>query len=198
MMGSANPKARDTFDEEKQIVINLIKTPKDTLAKYGIVQFGKEAETKIPLGSKDDEEKLKEYVKIMPWKEEGKSLDKGIKKAAMEFEKNGRPGARKVLIVFVDGNDENNKEDIHEAARPLKDENVEIIPVVMGDVDEDKIKDLIPKNKKPKRGKNPKELTELVAEEALIGNLKIVSQLVFSKLGICFLTIFFHFRSLFC
>ena len=176
-MGSANPKARDTFDEEKQIVINLIKTPKDTSAKYGIVQFGEEPDTKIPLGSKDDEEKLKEYVKILPWKEEGKSLDKGIKKAGMEFEKNSRPGAQKVLIIFVDGNDENDEEDISEAARPLKNKNIEIIPVVMGDVDEDKIKQLISKNKKPKRGKDPRELTELVAEEALIGNLKIIPSL---------------------
>ena len=202
-MGSANPKAKDTFDEEKEIVVNLIKMPKDTSAKYGIVQFGEEADTKIPLGSKDDEEKLTEYVKILPWKEEGKSLDKGIKRAAMEFEKNGRPGAQKVLIIFVDGNDENDEEDISEAARPLKNKNIEIIPVVMGDIDEDKIKQLTPKNKKPKRGKDPKELTELVAEEALIGNLKIIHQFVFSRLEVIqtiyfSLTICFHFRSLFC
>ena len=171
-MGSANPKARDTFNEEKQIVINLIKTPKDTDAKYGIVQFDDEAETKIPLGSNDDEEKLKEYVKILSWKEEGKSLDEGIKKAAMEFEKNGRPTARKVLIVFVDGNDDSDKEDLAEVTRPLKTKNVEIISVVMGDVDEEKINELTPKNKKPKKGKDPKELSELVAEEALNGNLQ--------------------------
>lgn len=184
MMGSANPKARNTFDEEKQIVINLIKTPKDASAKYGIVQFGEEAETNVPLGSKDDEENLREYVKILPWKEEGKSLEKGIKRAAMEFENNGRPGARKVLIIFVDGNDENDKEDISEAAKPLKNKNVQIIPVVMGDVDEDKVKELIPKNKKPKRGKDPKELTELIVEEALIGNLNIIPRFVFSRLAV--------------
>ena len=170
MMGSANPKARDTFNEEKQIVINLIETPKDTITKYGIVQFGKEAETKIPLGGDDEEEKLKEHVKILLWKEEGKSLDKGIKEAAMEFEKNGRPTARKVLIVFVDGNDDSDKEDLAEVTRPLKNKNVEIIPVVMGDVNEDKITELIPKNKKPKKGKDSKELSELIAEEALNGN----------------------------
>jgi hypothetical protein len=172
-MGSANPKARDTFDDEKQLVINLIKTPKDTIAKYGIVQFGEDAETRIPLGSDDDEEKLIDFVKILFWKEEGKSLHKGLKKAAMEFEENGRPTARKVLIVFVDGNDDSDKEDLAKVTRTLKTSNVEIIPVLLGDVvDKDKINELIPMNKKPKKGDDPKKLSELVAEEALTGNLK--------------------------
>ena len=172
-MGSANPKARDTFNDEKQIVVNLIKTPKDSIAKYGIVQFGEDAETKVPLGSDDDEEKLIESVKILSWKEEGKSLDKGLEKAAMEFEENGRPTARKVLIVFVDGKDNSDKEDLAEKTRPLKNKNVKIIPVVLGDVvDDDKVNELIPRNKKPKKGKDPKKLSELVAEETLIGNSK--------------------------
>ena len=173
VMGSANPKARDTFNGEKQIVINLIKTPKDSIAKYGIVQFGEDAETKVPLGSDDDEEKLIESVKILSWKEEGKSLDKGLEKAAMEFEENGRPTARKVLIVFVDGKDNSDKEDLAEKTRSLKNKNVKIIPVVLGDVvDDDKVNELIPMNKKPKKGKDPKKLSELVAEETLIGNSK--------------------------
>ena len=171
VMGSANPKARDTFNEEKEIVVNLIDTPKDTLVQYGIVQFGKRAETKLRLGGEDDEEKLKEYVKVLPWKEEGKSLHEGIKKASMEFEKNGIPSARKVLIVFIDGNDDTDKNDLAKVTKPLKDKNIEIIPVVMGDVDEEKIKELTPKNKKTKKGKDPKELSEKIAEEALIGNL---------------------------
>lgn len=172
VMGSANPKARDTFNKEKQVVINFIQSPKDTFVQYGLVQFGKEAETRIPLGSIDDNEKLKQYVKILPWREEGTSLAEGIKKAAIEFEKNGRPKSRKVLIFFVDGNEDSDKESLTVAARPLKDRNVEIIPVVVGDVDKDKIKELIPENKKPKTGKDPKELGVVVAEEALNGNLR--------------------------
>lgn len=169
VMGSANPKARDTFKEEKQIVINLIKRPKDTSVKYGVVQFGEEGETKVPLGSYEDEEKLREYIMILPWTEEGKSLDEGIKVAGLELAKNGRSSARKVLVVFFDGNDDSDKEDLAAVARPLQNKNVQIIPVVIGDVDEAKIKELIPENKKPTKGKDPKELSELVAEETLKG-----------------------------
>lgn len=170
VMGSAKPQAKDKFDEEKEIVINLIKTPKDANVKYGVVQFGEKAETKIPLGSEDDERKLEKFVQILQWQEEGKSLDKGIKKAAMEFEISGRPNARKVLVIFVDGNDDSSKEDLAQVTRPLKNNDVEIIPVLVGDVDEDKIKVVVPKNKKPIKGKDPKELSELVAEEAFNGN----------------------------
>ena len=168
-MGATDPKAKETFNKEKQIVNKMVDTPKDAFVKYGVVQFDKMGETKIPLGDYPNEKELKERVKKLPLKE-GKSLDEGIKKAGEEFEKNGRPKARKILVVFMDGNDDSDKEKLKKVAEPLKKKNVKIIPVVLGEnVMEEKVKPLLPKKKKPKKGKDPSNLSEQIAEDAFNG-----------------------------
>ena len=169
LMGSANPKAKETLDKEKEIVKKLVEKPKDAFTKYGVVQFGKTGETKIPLGGYEDEKALKERVKNLPLKD-GKSLDEGIKTTGKEFLDNGRPKSRKVLVVFMDGNDDSTKDKLKKEAEPLKKKNVKIIPVVLGEsVDEEKIKPLLAKKKKPKKGKDPEELSEQIAEETFNG-----------------------------
>ena len=169
VMGSANPNAMETFSKEKEIVNNMVETPKDAFAHYGIVQFGKTGETKIPLGDHGNKKTLKERVKKLPWKE-GKSLDNGIKTAGKEFEDNGRPKARKVLVVFIDGNDDSTKDKLKKEAEPLKKKNIKIVPVILGEnVDKEKVKPFLPKKKKPKKGKDPKRLSEQIAEETFNG-----------------------------
>lgn len=173
VMGAASPKAKETFDKEKEIANKMVDIPKDSSVKYGVVQFGQESKTKVPLGDYTDEDELKKQVRSLQWEEEGTSLDEGIKNAGEEFEKNGRPKAHRVLVVFMDDNDENDEEQLKKVAEPLKNTNVEIIVVALRDVDENKAKALIPKTKKPKKGKDPKELSELVGEDAFDGKTEM-------------------------
>ena len=167
-MGSAEPNIEDTLTKEKVIVNDIIGKPKDAFVRYGIVQFETNGEVKVPLGDYKDDEDLKNHVNNLPLKE-GKSLDKGIKTAGEEFEKNGRPKARKVMVVFIDGNDDSTEDQLRDVSEPLKKKGIKIIPVVLGEnVDEEKIKPVLP-NKKPKKGKDPKKLGEEIAEEILKG-----------------------------
>ena len=169
MMGSADPNGRDTLSKEKIIVNDMIEKPKDAFVKYGVVEMDKSGTVKVPLGSYDDEKELKENVKKLPYKER-KSLDEGIKSAEKEFEKNGRPKARKIMVVFIDGNDDTTKDALKKASEPLKKKKIKVIPVVLGEnVDEEKLKPLLPKKKKPKKGKDPKKLAEEIAEETFNG-----------------------------
>ena len=169
VMGASNPKAEETFDKEKEIANKMVDTPKDSFVKYGVVQFGQQSKTKLPLGDYTDEDDLKKRVRSLRWEEDGKSLDEGIKNAGEEFKKNGRPKAHRVLVVFMDGNDESDEEKLKKVSEPLKNTNVEIIVVAFRDVDKGKAKALIPKTKKPKKGKDPKELSEMVGEDAFDG-----------------------------
>lgn len=169
VMGSADPNGKETLTKEKMIVNDVIEKPKDAFVKYGVVQFDKTGLVKVPLGDYEDEKDLSEKVKKMPVKE-GKALDEGIKSAGEEFEKNGRPKSRKVMVVFIDGNDDSSKEKLKKVAKPLKKKNVKIIPVVLGEnVEEEKVEPLLAKKKKPKKGKDPKKLAGEVAEEAFNG-----------------------------
>ena len=169
VMGSAEPNSQESFDKEKLVVKDLIEKPKDAFVKYGVVQFEKVGLIKVPLGDYKNENDLKDRVSKLPLKE-GKGLDEGIKSASKEFEKSGRPKSRKVMIVFIDGNDDTPKEKLEMLAEPLKKKNVKVIPVVLGEnVDEEKLEPLLPKKKKPMKGKDPKKLGDKVAEEALKG-----------------------------
>ena len=168
-MGSANPNGTDTLFKQKVIVNDIVDKPKDAFVKYAVIEMDKPGSVKVPLGHYKDEKELKENVKKLPFKER-KSLDEGIKSAEKEFEKNGRPKARKIMVVFIDGNDDSTKDALKKTSEPLKKKNIKVIPVVMGEnVDEEKLKPLLPKNKKPQKGKDPKNLAEEIAEETFNG-----------------------------
>jgi hypothetical protein len=171
VMGSADPNGRDTLSKEKIIVNDMIEKPKDAFVKYGVVEIDKTGSVKVPLGDYEDEKELKENVKKFPFKER-KSLDAGIKSAGKEFDNNGRPKARKIMVVFIDGNDDSTKDALKKVAEPLKKKKVKIIPVVLGEnVDEERLKPLLAKKKKPKKGKDPKKLADEVAEETFNGKI---------------------------
>ena len=174
VVGSADPNGTETLFKEKVIVNDVIDKPKDAFVKYGVIELDKTGTVKVPLGNYKDEKELKENVKKLPFKER-KSLDEGVKSAGKEFEKKGRPKARKIMVVFLDGNDDSTKDALKKVAEPLKKKKVKIIPVVLGEnVDEEKLKSLLPKKKKPKKGKDPKKLAEEVTQEAFNGKIQIV------------------------
>ena len=168
-MGSSDPNAKEIWTKEKMIVNDVIGKPKDAFVKYGVVQYDKPGSVRVPLGDYKDEKELQEGVKKLLLKQ-SKALDEGIKSAGGEFDKNGRPKARKVMVVFVDGNDDSTMEELKKVAEPLKKKKVKIIPVLLGEnVDEEKVKPLLPKKKKPIKGKDPEKLAEEIAEETLNG-----------------------------
>ena len=194
-MGSANPNGEETSFKEKKIVKDMIEKPKDAFVKYGVVQFEKTGQVKVPLGDYEDEKELKENVKKLPFKE-GKSLDEGIKSAGEEFEKRGRPKARKIMVVFIDGNDDTTKDKLKKVAEPLTKKKVKIIPVLLGEnVDEEKVKPLLEKKKKPKKGKDPKKLVDEIAEETFNGKIFYLDTSCMKKNRY---NLFFFCRSMFC
>ena len=169
VMGSSDPNGATTLTKEKKLVNDIIDKPKDGFVKYGVVELDPTGTVKVPLGDYRDEKELKENVKKIPFKERN-SLDEGIKSGGKEFDKNGRPKARKIMVVFIDGNDDSTKDQLDKVAKPLKKKNVKIIPVVLGEnVDEEKLKPLLGKKKKPKKEKDPRKLAEEVAEEIFNG-----------------------------
>ena len=168
-MGSAEPNSEETLGKEKLIVDDIIGKPKDAFVEYGVVQFDRVGSVVVSLGAYKNEDDLQDLVNKLPLKE-GKGLHNGIKIAGDEFEKNGRSKSRKVMVVFIDGNDDSTEEKLKNITEPLKKKNVKIIPVVLGDnVDEEKMKPLLPKKTKPKKGKDRKKLGEDVAEEIFAG-----------------------------
>lgn len=168
-MGSAEPNIEETMDKEKLIVNEIIEKPKDSLVKYGVVQFGNNASVKIPLGDYLDESQLKDHIRKLSLTD-GRALNKGIETAGNEFEKNGRPKARQIMVVFIDGNDKSSGDELAKVARHLHEKDIKIIPVVLKDnVRKEKLKPLLLNNKTPIKGKDPQSLAHEAAEEVLKG-----------------------------
>lgn len=81
------------------------------------------------------------------------------------FMKDGRPGSRRQLIVFITGEDETVTDDVRSAAKKLEKEDVKVIYVKMGDVDN--YSDPPSKNVITDRGTDhPDKLAEFVSEKS--------------------------------
>ena len=94
----------------------------------------------------------------------------------MLFEKEGRPKARKILVVFSDGKLPTNVEDIKRFKKPLDKQNIKVISVTVGDnVEEDKFNELSSKNETTRHDdeQEPKDTADKIQEEILKGLLSI-------------------------
>ncbi len=81
------------------------------------------------------------------------------------FQKDGRPGSRRQLIVFVTGEDDTVTDDMKSAAKKLEQMNVKVIYIKMGDVDN--YSDPPSKNVITDRGiDDPDKLAEFVSEKS--------------------------------
>ena len=81
------------------------------------------------------------------------------------FLKDGRPDARRQLIVFITGEDDTVTDEVRSAAEELNKLDVKVIYIKMGDVDN--YSDLPSKNVITDRGTdNPDKLAEFVSEKS--------------------------------
>ena len=71
-------------------------------------------------------------------------LQKALSEAKRLFEQaSPRPNAKKVLVVIMDKKSIDQPEDIQEALKPLKEDEVKIVPVAIGpDTDVDELKNI--------------------------------------------------------
>ena len=81
------------------------------------------------------------------------------------FMKDGRPGSRRQLIVFITGDDDTVKDEVKSAAKELEDLDIKVIYIKMGDVDS--YSDPPSKNVITDRGiDEPNKLAEFVSEKS--------------------------------
>ena len=173
VLGSSGLRGSDDLETQKKTVEKFINTQKITDAIYGLIYYGKVPEVVLSLKEKSRDQKLRDTMKHVSWKEEGKSLPEALEKANDMFKKEGRPFSRKVLIFFTN---EDPERPLDNSSKILKDNDVKVIPVAVGD---DIVPDILRKSNPKnlvivvdKQGK-PEEGKPTIEEEALNGNFKI-------------------------
>lgn len=169
VLGSSGLRGSDDLETQKKSLENFVNTRKITNAIYAIIYYGETPEIVLPLKEKARDQKLREVIESLTWKEEGKSLPEALKKANDMFTNEGRPLSRKVLVFFTN---ENPERPLDNSSKLFEDNDVKVIPVAVGDAI---VPDILRKTN-PKTvvvvvkegGKPEKEPT--IEEEALNGN----------------------------
>lgn len=132
--------ADDTFDKMKDAVDSIIKQFGTEKMRYAVVTFGSRSSVDVNFGAYRGKDQLRTNIQQLSRPDGDPDLERVLNEAQNLFEKASfRPGSRKVLVIFIDKKSTNELGEIVEAAKPLKANNISIVPAIVGpkvDVDE--------------------------------------------------------------
>jgi hypothetical protein len=169
VLGSSGLRGSDDLETQKKTVENFVNTRKITDVIYGVIYYGKAPDVILPLREKSRDQKLRNVMENLIWKEEGKSLPEALEKANDMFEKEGRPLSRKVLVFF---SNEDPERPLDSSSKMLEDNDVKVIPVAVGDtIVPDVLRKTNPKDVVVvvEKGGKPERGEATIEEEALNG-----------------------------
>lgn len=144
-LSAAAVDADDIFDKMKNTVDTIVKLYGVDKIRYALVTFGDKANTVADF----DNDRGKDALRTIVQNVSRPTGEPDVREALEEVEKlfenaTPRPGSWKVLVVFIDKKSANSRDDIKEAAKPLIEKNVTIIPATVGsEVNVDEIEVLV-------------------------------------------------------
>lgn len=140
--------AEDSFDKMKDTLDAIIKQYGTDKIRYAVITFGSTSSVIVNFGDDRGKDALRTIVKQLSRPAGDPDIKNALKRAESLFENaSPSPGSRKILVIFIDKKSTNSRIDIKEAAKPLIDKNVTIVPAAVGsEVDVDEI-ELLPPNK---------------------------------------------------
>ena len=126
--------ADDTFEQMKEIVIEMVNKYGRGKVQYGLIIFGDIASIKINfMDSFPTDDAIKRFIDSVPRSINGPALDEALEEARKLFETSRRPQANKVLVVISDKNSTSSPEDLSEKVITLEQQGIDdIVSVVIG------------------------------------------------------------------
>ena len=142
--------ADQTYENMKNVVKHIVNTYGLVSIRYGLILFGDSVRTYIPFSQTfPDKMTLSSFLDSSPRLRGEADLRKALEEAKSLFDQaTPRPGARKVLAVIMENESVNNSSEIKEAAKVLKDDDIQIIPVGVGPNVDDEELEIMTGNKK--------------------------------------------------
>ena len=176
LLGASNPGARLHLSNAKQLVEEIVQRNNTPVSRFAIVQYENTANVRSSLNEYTNIQTFIDSLNSLYWRGDASDLQSGLEKVQKLFENEGRPKARKILVIFSDGKIPISVEDIETSKKPLEEKGVKIISVTVGDnVDEDKLNALASKNETIQhRDENERDDTaDKIRQEILKGALHI-------------------------
>ena len=143
--GAADPSGQEIFELEKKLAMFLIDQQKNTIPQYSVIKYADTASTVIPLQKFQDLYRLKDQLQEISWPGNGRAIRDALRQASWVY-KGSKPSARKVLILFMSGQQTASLPDLRQAARLLTDQGVRVVVVGYGDQRDTGVMTAITKN----------------------------------------------------
>ena len=172
LMGASNPGGQRHISNEKRLVEEILQRNNTPNSRFAIVQYENTATVRSSLNEYTNTETFIDSLNLLYWRGDATDLPSGLEKVKMLFEKEGRPRARKIIVIFSDGKLPSSVENIVASKKPLEDKGIKIISVTVGDnVDEDKLNALASKNETIRHDdeRKPKDTADKIKEDIVKG-----------------------------
>ena len=130
-LGSSDPNGVRIFEQEKALTNHLINQQISATTRYGVITYSNISRTRIPMQSSTDVYRLQDRVGSLKWPGVGSGVDKALTQANSVF-KNSKPGARKVLVIFMSGRASAPLSTLREAVKPLLNQGVRVVLIGYG------------------------------------------------------------------
>ena len=125
-MGSSDPNGRLIFAKQKEISKTIVDLPDTAGQRYGVVQYDSYPSVPARLGYIRDKNSLKEVIDMITWRRDGTAFMDALRKAADQFEEEGRPNADSVLVVFSDGKQKTTNQELSEVGAMLRKKGITV------------------------------------------------------------------------
>lgn len=116
----------------KDIIKSMIDRYGTSSIQYAVITFGNVPITRISFNTAfSDDEALKSLVDSVR-KSSGALLDRALGEAKKFFETQGRPNAKKVLVIIADEKSSSSLTNVKNQAKFLEEDDIKVIPVALG------------------------------------------------------------------
>lgn len=130
VLGARNPFASRDFDVMKKIAQEMIKQPRPSGTLYGFVTYSDRGITRLTPDI--PKEILMKLLDLIPWQNEGTRVDKGVEKGIEVIREGNRPGAKKLLIVFMNDKTTASSDNLMNVRRMAEESGVDVIVIGLG------------------------------------------------------------------
>ena len=177
IIGSNGNQAQGIFNQEKNIIKDMLDSDSSANTKYSIIQYGNKTEIKASFSDLSNPEDVKRMLGQLHWKDEGKHIDESLKVASELFKSDSRRDSKKVIVVFVGETVQPSNQQLKDEVDRLADDGVKIIPVVLsGSPELNTFNELKPKVQEPITGgidEDPSRTADAIGKETFKGNPEI-------------------------
>jgi hypothetical protein len=110
----------------------LIDRDSPITTRYGLITYGNRAYTRMSFGDFQDKSRMKQFLDLIQWTENGAALDDALQKAENLFQESSPLHSRKLLVVFITSRTGTSVRELENKSRKLRGNGVNILVIPIG------------------------------------------------------------------